>query len=77
MATMNISLPEAMRKWVDSRIHCGTYANNSDYIRDLIRKDKQQTEKIQALQAAIDKGLASGISGNFDIAQLQQELDNH
>ncbi len=38
MATMNISLPDPMREWVESRIDTGLYSNNSDYVRDLIRK---------------------------------------
>ncbi len=36
-----------MRKWVESRTDDGQYANNSDYVRDLIRKDIQRAEKIQ------------------------------
>ena len=59
MATMNVSLPDPMRDCVESQIDSGTYANASDYIRDLIRHDQQRH---QALKAAIAEGLASGRS---------------
>nr|WP_068428786.1 type II toxin-antitoxin system ParD family antitoxin [Magnetospirillum sp. XM-1]CUW37435.1 putative ParD protein, antitoxin to ParE \ len=59
MATMNVSLPDPMREWVDSQVKGGVYANVSDYIRDLIRHDQQRR---QALEAAIAEGLDSGRS---------------
>lgn len=73
--TMNISLPESTRDWVISQVESGQYSNNSDYVRDLIRRDQQRVEKIKALQAAIDNGLASGIAEGFSMEQLQRELD--
>jgi len=73
MATMNISLPESMREWVETRTASGHYANNSDYVRDLIRKDQERGERIQALQAAIDQGLASGSAGPLDINKIKQK----
>jgi len=66
MATMNISLPNQMRDWVGTRSEDGQYANNSDYIRDLIRRDRLRTEKLDALQSAITKGLNSGKPQQFD-----------
>jgi antitoxin ParD1/3/4 len=59
MATMNVSLPDQMREWVDNRVKGGLYANASDYIRDLIRHDQQKRAQ---LEAAIEEGLASGRS---------------
>jgi antitoxin ParD1/3/4 len=37
---MNVSVPESMRDWVQSRIESGEYASVSDYVRDLIRRDQ-------------------------------------
>ncbi|TAL01665.1 MAG: type II toxin-antitoxin system ParD family antitoxin [Rhodospirillaceae bacterium] len=59
MATMNVSLPDPMKDWVEEQVKGGTYANASDYIRDLIRHD--QTSRA-ALEAAIAEGLSSGRS---------------
>lgn len=62
MATMNISVPDPMKDWVQSQVNTGAYANTSDYVRDLIRQDQENRNKIQALQDAITVGLESGVS---------------
>lgn len=62
MATMNISVPEPMREWVQQQISGGRYASLSDYVRDLIRRDQDKSSKLAALQAAIAEGFESGIS---------------
>ena len=62
MATMNVSLPNQMKAWVEAQVQGGQYGNVSDYVRDLIRRDQQSREQIKTLQAAITKGLESGIS---------------
>ena len=62
MATMNVSLPSAMKSWVEAQARGGRYSNASDYVRDLIRKDQERAAKIADLQRLIDEGLASGIS---------------
>ena len=45
MATMNVSLPDAMKDWVESRAETGRYSNASDYVRDLIRREKLIPER--------------------------------
>jgi len=62
MATMNVSLPNTMKDWVESQVKTGQYSNSSDYVRDLIRRDQQDTKQIILLQQAISKGIESGIS---------------
>jgi antitoxin ParD1/3/4 len=47
MATLNISIPDAMREWINAQIGSGHYANASDYIRDLVRHDQRHREKIR------------------------------
>ena len=60
MATMNISLPDAMKTWAEQQAESGRYSNTSDYVRDLIRKDQDRRHKIDQLQAFVSKGIASG-----------------
>ncbi len=62
MATMNISVPDPMKDWVQAQIDSGQYANASDYMRDLIRRDQAERDKFLALQQAITEGLESGVS---------------
>jgi antitoxin ParD1/3/4 len=62
MVNMNITIPEGMKSWVDDQTDTGRYADASDYIRDLIRRDQQQSDKIAAIQTLVDEGLQSGVS---------------
>ncbi len=61
MATMNVSLPDAMKDWVENRVGTGQYANASDYVRDLIRLDQKRAEAREKLQQMVDDALASGV----------------
>ena len=62
MATMNVSLPDAMKDWVEGRAETGRYSNASDYVRDLIRRDQERAQKIAHLQHLIDEGGESCVS---------------
>lgn len=57
-----ITLTDKQDQWIKSRIAAGEYTNDSEYIRDLVRRDQQQNAKFSALKAAIQEGLDSGIS---------------
>jgi antitoxin ParD1/3/4 len=57
-----ISFTDQHDTWIKARIASGDYASDSEYIRDLIRRDKQVSEKFQKLKKAIQDGLDSGIS---------------
>lgn len=74
MATMNISLPEPMREWVQAQTANGQYANSSDYIRDLIRRDQQRARKFEALQNAISEGLRSGEPASIDVEAFKKRM---
>ena len=62
MATMNVSLPNAMKDWVESQTRAGRYGNASDYVRDLIRRDQERADKIADMQQWIDEAEASGVT---------------
>ena len=62
MATMNVSLPDKMKDWVEQQAQSGRFSNASDYVRDLIREDKERAKAIAKLQKVVDDALASGIS---------------
>ncbi|MEM9103420.1 MAG: type II toxin-antitoxin system ParD family antitoxin [Pseudomonadota bacterium] len=72
MATMNISLPNPMRDWVRKQIESGRYSNNSDYVRELIRRDQERQDKLTALQHAITKGLESGGGDILDMHEIKR-----
>ncbi len=62
MATMNVSLPDPMKEWVEAQAGEGRYSNASDYVRDLIRKDQEQQGKIAHMQVLVTQALESGTS---------------
>jgi antitoxin ParD1/3/4 len=72
MATMNVSLPESMKDWVEAQAKGGRYGNASDYVRDLIRRDQERQDKIAQLQRLIDDGLGSGVSARTMEALLAE-----
>lgn len=66
MATMNVSLPDQLKAWVEAQAETGRYSNASDYVRDLIRRDQERAGKIAAMQKLIDEGLTSGDAEPFE-----------
>ena len=72
MAQMNVSIPDKLKSWAEARVAEGRYSSTSDYVRDLVRRDQEREEKLQRLQAAIDEGLASGISDRDPFEYLEE-----
>jgi antitoxin ParD1/3/4 len=62
MATMNVSLPDALKAVVEERVASGEYASASDYVRDLIRKDEAAKRKWAEYHRLVQEGLDSGVS---------------
>ena len=62
MATMNISLTDTLKRFVEERVSGGAFAGSSDYVRDLIRQDYEKQEKLARMQALLTEGLESGVS---------------
>lgn len=79
MASMNVSLPDPMRDYVQSRIDSGHYASVSDYVRDLIRRDQSEVVDeahwLKELDASIEdslKEMAAG--GGRDLDEVCDEI---
>lgn len=58
MATMNVSLPDEMKEWVERQAATGHYSNVSDYVRDVLRREQGLVAR---LQGVVDEALASGL----------------
>ncbi len=59
MSTMNISLPESLKSFVDKQVATRGYGTSSEYVRELIRKDQDRTH----LRDLLLEGAASEPSG--------------
>ena len=62
MTTMNISLPDGLKSFVDEQVGTRGYSTSSEYVRELIRKDRDR----QRLQGVILEGAASPQAGTAD-----------
>ncbi len=56
MATMNISLTDDLKQFVDEQVAAKSYTSTSEYLRELIRRQRD----IERLRQMIDEGLNSG-----------------
>ena len=74
MATMNVSLPDPMKTWVEARLKDGSFSNASDYVRHLIRRDQERAQAIDVLQQAIDAGVKSGEPEPFDFKAFKARM---
>ena len=74
MATMNVSIPDPMKAWVEERTRGGSFSNTSDYIRHLIRRDQERSKALEQLQAAITEGLQSGEPRPFEAAAFKARM---
>ena len=64
---MNISLPDSMKAYVDQRVSQEGSGASSEYVRELIRRDKDRSQ----LRAMILRGLESPVTGRADAESFQ------
>ena len=69
-----ITLTKQQDQWVKAQISSGDYTNDSEYFRDLVRRDQAQHTKFLALKRAIQEGLDSGVS-NRTVAEIWEEAE--
>ena len=67
MATMNISLPDALKAFVDDQVDGRGYGASSEYIRELIRKDQDR----QRLRGLLLEGAATAPTAPADKAYFE------
>lgn len=63
MSQLNVTIPSALRSWVDQRVAEGRYSSASDLVRDLLRRDQESAvDDAEWVRAMVAEGLASGVS---------------
>ncbi|MCK0508579.1 ribbon-helix-helix domain-containing protein [Aromatoleum anaerobium] len=71
MSTMNISLPDSLKAFVDSQVSERGYGTSSEYVRELIRKDQDR----QRLGGLLLAGAASAPASPADAAYFEKLRD--
>ena len=76
MATVRktVTLTTQQDQWIKARIAAGGFTNDSEYIRDLIRRDQEQSAGYRALEAAIQAGLDSGVSDKT-VPEIMEDVE--
>ncbi len=69
-----ITLTEQQDNWVKAQIEAGNYTNDSEYIRDLIRREQERSAETEAIRSALLEGEASGEPRRFDISAFKQRM---
>lgn len=74
MATVRktITLTEQQDAWIAGQIDAGLYTNDSEAIRDLIRRAQERTAERETIRQALIDGEASGAPERFDFAAFKQ-----
>ena len=62
MSTMNVSLPEALKDFVEDQVSARGYSTSSEYVRELIRRDRDR----QRLRGLLLEGAASPQAATAD-----------
>jgi len=74
MATVRktITLTEQQNAWIAAQIAAGRYTNDSEAIRDLIRREQARSAEIESVRQALIEGEQSGEPEPFDFAAFKQ-----
>ena len=69
-----ITLTAQQDEWINAQVDAGRYTNDSEYIRDLIRREQENAAEIEAIRAALIVGEASGEPLPFDVDAFKKRM---
>ena len=69
-----ITLTDKQDGWIKSQIDAGHYTNDSEYIRDLIRREQERSAEMEAVRAALIEGETSGEPRPFNAGAFKQRM---
>ena len=75
MTRKTITITAQMNDWVKGQIRSGKYGNDSEYFRDLIRKDQNREDSLDGLRALLVEGELSGISDR-SVTEIWDEAED-
>ena len=76
MATIRktITLTDQQDDWIKAQVEGGHYTNDSEYIRDLIRREQERDAEIKVIRSALTKGEKSGKPKPFNASAFKRRL---
>lgn len=76
MMRKTISMPDQMGEWISGRINRGQFNNESEYFRDLVRKDQEEENRRQYLLARLSQGEKQIKDGQYTVLESDQDIEN-
>lgn len=76
MSTMNVSLPEALKRYVDEQANTGGYSSSSEYVRELIRKDQDRSRLRRLLLDGAESGPGATVDAEY-FTELRRRIRPH
>ena len=74
MTRKTITITDQMDDWVKGQVESGKYGNDSEYFRDLIRKDQSKEDNLETLRNLLVEGDQSG-SSNLSVTDIWDEAE--
>ena len=74
MATVRktVTLTEQQNAWIAAQVDAGSYTNDSEAIRDLIRREQERGLEVERIRQALIEGEQSGEPEPFDFAAFKR-----
>ncbi len=69
ITSMNVSLPKSLRRFVDERVSGSSYTSASEYVGELIRKDREKRATHDRVEELLLEGFASGPASEWTEAE--------
>ena len=57
-----VTFTDKQDAWIKAQVESGRFTNDSEYLRDLVRKDQERKSQFEQIKLAIQSGIESGIS---------------
>jgi len=74
MTRKTITITDQMDDWVKGQVESGKYGNDSEYFRDLIRKDQSKEDNLETLRNLLVEGEQSG-SSDLSVTDIWDEAE--
>lgn len=76
MATIRktVTFTEQQDKWIKAQIEAGEFTNDSEYLRNLVRRDQANSAKFHSLKSKLVEGLESGV-GTKSLPEIMKEVE--
>jgi antitoxin ParD1/3/4 len=69
-----ITVTDQQDHWIKAQIEAGHYTNDSEYIRDLIRREQERNAELESIRAALREGESSGKPRPFDPEAFKKRM---